>query len=38
LKFKEERRLQLKRRNLKVEEMADVRGWNAKGQRLIILR
>jgi hypothetical protein len=32
LKFKEERRSAIETQEFKVEEMADVRGWNAKGQ------
>jgi topoisomerase-4 subunit A len=34
LKFKEERRSAIETQEFKVEEMVDVRGWNAKGYKL----
>ncbi len=34
LKFKEERRSEVETKEFKVEEMVDVRGWNAKGYKL----
>ncbi len=34
LKFKEERRSAVETKEFKVEEMVDVRGWNAKGYKL----